>query len=186
MRRTPRLLGVLPGLARCAASYRPEARRGPPIRRRHPAVRAPAEVAVLRRHLRRHGDVTWEASPMKTKCRHRPSRATPSCQPPLPPSRRTRLLARIPGRLATLTYTQGPLEACVVASLPGIARRRRSHRTPRPSPPATAVRRRRVPLYPNFEHPQALGELTLLPAPLHGRELHRPRRIFASRATGHG
>jgi hypothetical protein len=34
------------------------ARHGPPVRRQHAAVSAPVEVAVLRRHLRRHGCVT--------------------------------------------------------------------------------------------------------------------------------
>jgi hypothetical protein len=109
----------------------------------HPAVRVPAEEAVLWRHLRRHGDVTGEASPIKTERRHCPPLATPSRRPPLPPFRRARLLAHIPSRLAILTYSLGPLEACTVASLPGIARRHRSHCTPRPSPPATAVRCRR-------------------------------------------
>jgi hypothetical protein len=171
---------------RRVALYRPGACRGPPVRQRHLAVRAPAEVAVLRRHLCRHGDVTGEASPIKTKRCHYPPHATPRRRPPLPPSRRARLLARIPGRLAILTYSLEPLEAYVIASLPGIARHRRSHRRPRPLPPATAVRRCRVPLCLNFEHPRAIGELTLLPAPLHGREHHRPCRILAARAAGHG
>jgi hypothetical protein len=186
MRRTPRLLRVLSGPHAPCRAVPARGSLRPPVCRPHPAVRTPAEVAVIRRHLRRHGDVTGEALPIKTKCRHHPPCATPSRRPPLPPSHRTRLLARIPSWLATLTYILGPLEACAVASLPGIARRRRSHRTPRPSPPATAVRHHRVPLHPNFQHPRALGELTLLPVPLHGQERHRPHRILAARAAGHG
>jgi hypothetical protein len=57
----PRGLGVLPA-ARTprTAPYRLGVRRGPPVRRRHPAVCAPVEVAVLRRHLCHHGCVTGE------------------------------------------------------------------------------------------------------------------------------
>jgi hypothetical protein len=75
-----------------------------------------------------------------------------------------------PGWLTILTYSLGPLEACAVAHLLGIAPPRWSRSPPRPSPPAIAVRRRRVTFRPNSEHQRALGELTLLPAPLHGRE----------------
>jgi hypothetical protein len=55
------------GLARHAAPYRPGARCGPPVRRRHHAVHVSAEVAVLRRYLRRHCDVTGGALPIKTE-----------------------------------------------------------------------------------------------------------------------
>jgi hypothetical protein len=55
------------GLTRCTTPYRLGARREPPVRQRYPAVRAPAKVTVLRRHLRRHHDVTGEASPIKTE-----------------------------------------------------------------------------------------------------------------------
>jgi hypothetical protein len=112
--------------------------------------------------------------------------ATPSRRPPLPPSRQARLLASIPGRLTILTYSLGSLEACAVAHLPGIAPPRRSRNTPRSSPPAVAMRRRRVPFCPNFEHQRALGELTLLPTPFPGRSPRRSRRNLASRAAGHG
>jgi hypothetical protein len=116
--------------------------------------------------------------------KHRRSlpRTTPSRQPPLPPSRQARLPASIPGRLTILTYSLGPLEACTVTHLLGIAPPRRSRSTPRLSPPAIAVRRRRVPFRPNFEHQRALGELTLLPAPCTpgappaSPELAEPRR----------
>jgi hypothetical protein len=53
------------GLARRAVPA--GARHGPPVRWRHSAVRAPAEVAVLRQHLRRHPNVTCEVSPIKTE-----------------------------------------------------------------------------------------------------------------------
>jgi hypothetical protein len=88
-----------------------------------------------------------------------------------------------PVRLTFLAYSLETLEACAVAYLPGIARRHRSHSTPRPSPPVTSMHRRRVPLRPNSEHPRALGELTLLPAPLQGRERRRPHRNWPSRAA---
>jgi hypothetical protein len=41
---------------------------------------------------------------------------------------------------------------------------------PRPSPPVTVVRCRRVPPRPNSEHQRALGEHALIRAPLHGLE----------------
>jgi hypothetical protein len=56
-------------------------------------------------------------------------------------------------------------------------------RPPRPSPPVTAVRRRRVPPRPSSEHQRSLGEHALLPAPLHDRERRRPRRNRLSRAA---
>jgi hypothetical protein len=185
MRRTPRLLGVLPGPRTAPRRTGPGLaadRRSvggiPPYARR-PRYRATAaSPSSPRRH---RGGLAYKN---QTPCPH--PGATPSRRPPLPPSRRTCMLASIPGRLTILTYSLGPLEACVVAYLPGITRRRRSHLTPWPSPPATTVRCRRVPLCPNSEHPRALGELTLLPAPLHGRERYQPRRISAARAAGHG
>jgi hypothetical protein len=70
-------------------------------------------------------------------------------------------------KLAPPTHPLGPLEVCAIACLLGIAPPRRSRSTPRPSPPAIAVRHHRVPFRPNSECPRALGELTLLPAPLH-------------------
>jgi hypothetical protein len=62
----------------------------------------------------------------------------------------------------------------------GIARRLLSRPTLRPSLPAITVCYRRVPFRPNSERPRALGELTLLPAPLHGRERRQPRRNWPS------
>jgi hypothetical protein len=117
--------------------------------------------------------------------KHRRSfpRATPSRRPPLPPSRQARPPASILGRLTILTYSLGPLEACVFAHLLDIAPPCRSRSTPRLPPPAIAVRCRLVPFRPNSEHQRALGELTLLPAPLHGRERRRPRRNWPSRAA---
>jgi hypothetical protein len=117
--------------------------------------------------------------------KHRSSlpRATPSHRPPLSPSRQARLPASIPSRLTILTYSLGPLEACTVAHLLGIAPPCRSRNTPRPSPPAITVRRRLVPFRPNSEHQRARGELTLLPAPLHGWEHRRPHRNWLSRAA---
>jgi hypothetical protein len=56
-------------------------------------------------------------------------------------------------------------------------------RPPRPSPPVTAVRRRRVPPRPNSEHQWPLGEHALLPAPLHGRERRWPHRNRPSRTA---
>jgi hypothetical protein len=104
------------------------------------------------------------------KHRRSPPRATPSRRLPLPPSRQARLLASIPGRLTILTYSLGPLEACAVAHLLGIAPPRRSRSTPRPSPPAIVVRRRRVPFRPNSEHQRALGEHVVDPDPSPDRE----------------
>jgi hypothetical protein len=112
--------------------------------------------------------------------------ATPSRWPPLSPSRQARMLASILGRLTILTYSLGPLEACAVAHLLGSAPPHRSRSTPRPSPPAIAVGRRRVPFRPNTEHQRALGELTLLPTPFPGRSPRRRCRISASHAASHG
>jgi hypothetical protein len=81
------------------------------------------------------------------------------------------------------THPLGTLEACIITYFLGIAHSRRSRSTPRPSLPAIVVRRRRVPFCPNSKRPQALGELTLLPAPLHVRERRRPRRNLSSRAA---
>jgi hypothetical protein len=58
------------------------ARRGPSVRRRHPAVRASAEEAVLRQHLRRHGDVTGGGLAYKGRSdRTHSSRRLPHCPP---------------------------------------------------------------------------------------------------------
>jgi hypothetical protein len=150
-------------LARRTAPYRPGARRGPSTApRRTRAGQGSHATAASPSSPRRHrGGLTY-----KNQAPRPNPRATPSRRPPLPPSRWTRLLARIPGRLTILTYSLGALEACAIAYFPGIARRHRSHRTLLPTPPATAVRRRRLPLRPNSEHPRALGEITILAAPL--------------------
>jgi hypothetical protein len=55
MRRTPRLLGVLPGPGTPPpAPYWPGARHGPLVRQRHPSVRTPTEAGVPRPHIRGH------------------------------------------------------------------------------------------------------------------------------------
>jgi hypothetical protein len=107
-------------------------------------------------------------------------------RPPLSPSCQARPPASIQGQLTILTYSLGPIEACVVAHLLGIAPPCQSRSPPRPSPPAIAVRRRRVPYRPNSEHQRALGERALLPAPLHGRERRRPRPIWPEPRRPHG
>jgi hypothetical protein len=76
------------GLARRATPYRAGARHGPPVRQRHPVVHAWAEVAVLRRHLRRHRDVTGEVSPIK-KERLTPPGADTATSPRHPRYRRS-------------------------------------------------------------------------------------------------
>jgi hypothetical protein len=110
----------------------------------------------------RHGTVASSSSPRRHGRAPYLSTAAPFCashreaRPPLPPSRQARPPASIPGRLTILTYSLGPLEACVVAHMLGIAPPRRSRSPLRPSPPAIAVHRRRVPFRPNSEHQRAL------------------------------
>jgi hypothetical protein len=79
-------------LARRVAPYRPGACRGPLVCRRHPAICTSAEVAVLRRNLRRHRNITGEVSPIKTErpappctdtAAHRATRAAAGASPPL-------------------------------------------------------------------------------------------------------
>jgi hypothetical protein len=58
------------------------ARRGPSVRRRYPTVRAPAEEAILRQHLRRHDDITGEGLAYKGRSdRAHSSRRLPHCPP---------------------------------------------------------------------------------------------------------
>jgi hypothetical protein len=173
MRRTPRLLGVLP---------EPRAPRRvvpawgwprPPVRRQHPAVRAPAEVAVLRRYLRRHRDVTGGASPIKTEC---PALLAPSlslhrarhCRPPvnLPP-------CPSPVRLTFLAYSLNALETCADIRCPAFPHPRRSRSPPRAPPPAGATRPHRRCPRSNYGLPRALGELVVVPHRLPGRERGR-------------
>jgi hypothetical protein len=65
--------------------WRSQCRRGPPVRRRHPAVRAQAEVVVLRRNLCRHRNVTGEASPIKPSVLPLLAPTPPPTVPPMSP-----------------------------------------------------------------------------------------------------
>jgi hypothetical protein len=183
MRRAPRLLGVLTGRAH-AMDHAVPARCAPQTTGSSaaPVVRVPAEAAVPRPHPRGHALIITTKPPLfKPRVVPLLAPSLPPAAPSVPPPVNSHP-CHSPVRLTFLAYSLRTLEACVVY-LPGIARRRRSHSTPRPSPSATAVRRRQVPLRPNSEHPRALGELTLLPAPLHGLERRRPRRNWPSRAA---
>jgi hypothetical protein len=175
----PRHLGLSPPLRRTCAVHVTDRR----------SVRGAARTRADR-GAPWYGDIFAVTATSRSSAlfKHRRSlpRATPSRRLPLPPSRQARLLASIPGRLTILIYSLGPLEACAIAHLLGIAPPRWSRSTPRPSPPAIAVRRRQVPFRPNSEHQRALGELTLLPTPFPGRSPRRSCRISASRAAGHG
>jgi hypothetical protein len=77
----------------------------------------------------------------------------------------------------------GPLGAPSVSCCPTRVLHSPESWPPRPSPPATAMRRRRVSFRPNSEYQRALGEHALLPAPLHDRERRRPHRIWPGRAA---
>jgi hypothetical protein len=180
MRRTPRLLRVLPGprvLCRAVPARSLPRTAGPSAAfRRTRAGRGRRTTAESPPSPQRHwwGLAYKNRAPCPSSRRHRrPPRRRQSAASSGHPRRKP----------APPMHLLGTLEACVVAYLLSIARRHRSRSTPRPSPPAIVVHRRQVPFRPNSERPWALGELTLLPAPLHGRERHRPHRNWPSRAA---
>jgi hypothetical protein len=153
MRRTPRLLGVLPG------------------------PRAPAEVAVLWRYLRHHRDVTGGASPIKTECHallapSPPLHCARHCLPPVNSPPRPP-----PVRPTFLAYSLGALEtgAAIRCSALHIPHQRRS--LPRAPPPAVAARPRRSCPRSNPGLPRALGEHVVVSHRLPGRERGRLTRI---------
>jgi hypothetical protein len=80
------------------------AHRGPPVRRQHAAVRAPVEVAVLRRHLRCHGCVTGSLA-YKTRALLSPPPA--AIAPPLRHPRRRR--RAVPSLLPTVKQARTSL-----------------------------------------------------------------------------
>jgi hypothetical protein len=174
MRRTPRPLGVSPGATHVvAALYRPGARHGPPVRRRRPAVRAPAEVVVPRWHLRRHRNITGEVLPFKYR-RFPLHTLTPQ------PQRTIRAAAvelRPPyashDRATVHAPSLDPIEPSRATCCPGRALVVVGAEPPRPPPPALAVRPRRQLLRPNFGYPEALGERVVEPHYLPGRERRR-------------
>jgi hypothetical protein len=164
---------VSPRAPRRAAPYQPGARRGPSVRRRHPAVRATAEVAALRRHRRRHRDVTGGVLPIKTK-RHTllvpslPLHCARHCRPPMNSPPRPS-----PVRLTFLAYSLGALETCAAIRCSALHLPRRSRSPPRVPPPAVVARPRRSYPRSNPGLPRALGEHVIVPHRLPGRERGR-------------
>jgi hypothetical protein len=110
----PRHLGFSPSLRRTCAVHAADRRSVRNAARTHAGRGAPWYDGIFA------VTATSRSSALFKHCRNL-LRATPSRRPPLPPSRQARLLASIPGRLTILTYSLGPLEACAVAHLLGIA-----------------------------------------------------------------
>jgi hypothetical protein len=161
------------GLACHASPYQPGARREPPVRRRHPTVGAPAEVAALRLHLRRHRDVTGGDSPIKTDCHtllvpSPPLHRACHCRPPVNSRPRP-----CPVRLTFLTYSLGALETCAATRCSSLHLPHRSCSPPRPPPPVIAARPRRSRPCSNPGLPHTLSEHVVVTHRLPGRERGR-------------
>jgi hypothetical protein len=172
-RRTPRLLGVLAGLAR----------RGVPARG-SPQTVGPS-AAPGRTRVGRGGRAT-AASPASRR-RHRGGLTYKNRSPSPPSSRHTErpaAIAATPLSSPARSHSRPIRHLDLLPRTPrGVCRRFFArHCAPSPEPPHTAAvaaghRRAQpsVPLRPNFEHPRALGEL-LPSAPFPGHERRRSRR----------
>jgi hypothetical protein len=154
-----------------------DARRGPPVRRQHVAVRAPFEAAGLRRHLRRHGCVTRSLtcktrallSPSPTAIAPSPRHSRCRCRAAPLPASHSQASAHIP--------SIDPLEpSCAICS--GRARVVAGAAPPWPPLSAPVVRPRRRDLRPNTGHPRALGVPTDVPRRFPGRERGRLAGIW--------
>jgi hypothetical protein len=149
------------------------AHRGPPVRRRHAAVRVPVEVAVLRRHLHRSLPSPSVEPPYKCLALFPPPTAI---APQLHHPRRHRRAAPLPashGQASTHIPSIDPLEPSSATCCSGQARVVAGATPPRPPPLVSVVRPRRRDLRPNTGHPQALGERTDVPRRFPGRERAR-------------
>jgi hypothetical protein len=109
----------------------------------------------------------------------RPTLAAPLPWTPSPPS----ISPWRPSHQIVWAPSIGPPEPPSVACGPPRALHSPELRPPRPSPPVTVVRHRRVPPRPSSERQQSFGEHALLPTPLHGREHQRPHLNRLSRAA---
>jgi hypothetical protein len=168
-------------LRRTRAAHRADRRSDPRARR----TRAGRDTAVPRRHLRRQHPVTAEHL-FKVTSFPCARRAEPPhhCRTARHGRRHRRaLILRRSSHPITRAPSIGPLGAPSVACCPTRALDSPELRSPRPSPPVAAVRRRRVPRLQNSKHQRPLGEHSLIPAPLHARERRRPRRNWPSRAA---
>jgi hypothetical protein len=173
-----------PSLRRTRAAHRADRRSD----RRARLTRASRDAAVPRRYLRCHHHVTSEHlfKVAFLPCARR-AELPHNCRAALHGRRHRRaLVPRRSSHPITRAPSIGPLGAPSVACCPTRALHSSESRPPRPSPPVTTMRRRRLSFRPNSEHRRALGEHALLPTPLHGRERCRHRRIWPRRPHGHG
>jgi hypothetical protein len=154
------------------------AHRGPPVRRRHAAVRAPVEVVVLRRHLRRPLPSPSVETPYKCPTLSPPPAAI--APPPRHPRRRRWAAPLSVSHSQAIAHTPpiDPLEPSSATCCSGRARVVAGAAPPRPPPLVSAVRPRRHDLRPNTGHSQALGEPTDVPRRFPGRERDRLAGIW--------
>jgi hypothetical protein len=150
------------GLAHRAAPYRPRARRGPSVHRRHTTKRAPVEVAVLCRHLSRRSDVTGGLA-YKNRAPRPPRAITAAhrarhCHPPVNSPPRP-----CPVHLTFLAYSLGALGTCATTRCSALHLPSRSRIPPQPPPLAVAAHPHwsRPRSYPGL--PRALGEHVVMP-----------------------
>jgi hypothetical protein len=152
------------------APYRLGARRGPPVHRRRPAVRASVEAGY---HDRIFGPAAVTLEP---SCSYKYHTFSPPPTGIATPPRRLRLRRRAAPLLAFHDRATahapsldpiGPLRATYC---PGRASVIARVEPPRPLPPVLAVRPRRRVLRPNSRHPQALSEHMVVPHCFPGRE----------------
>jgi hypothetical protein len=122
----------------------------------------------------------------KNRAMSRPPRATPSHRPPLPPSRRARLVPAQPSRPATFRPPLGPPIALGITHCLAKSPTCRRTEPTRPPPPAIAVRPLRQLLRPNSGRPQALGEQVDVSHHFPGRERGRLAGIRLPPPPPHG
>jgi hypothetical protein len=154
------------------------AHRGPPVRRRHAAVRAPVKVAVLRRHLRRPLPSPSVEPPYKCPALFPPPTAI--APPPRHPRRRGRVvpLPASHGQANAHIPSLDPLEPSSATCCSGRARVVAGAAPPRPPPPVSAVCPCRRDLRPNTGRPRAPGEPTDVPRRFPDRERGRLAGIW--------
>jgi hypothetical protein len=168
------------------APYRLGARRGPPVRQRRPAVRAPVEAGY-------HGRISAVTLPSPRpsrlyKCRAFSPPHAGIAAPPRHPRRRRR--AALPpashDRATTHAPFLHPIGPSRATRCPGRGPVAAGAEPPRlPSPVFTACPCRRV-LRPDSGHPQALGEHMVVPHRFPGREHGRLAGIRPAPPPPHG
>jgi hypothetical protein len=151
------------------APYQQGARRGPPVRRRCPAVRTPVEAGY-------HGRISAVTLPSPRpsrpyKCRaFSPPHAGIAAPPHHPRRRRRAAPPASHGRATAHGPFLDPIGPSRATCCPGRALVVAGAEPPWLPPPVLTVRpRRRVP-HPNSGHPQALGEHMVVPHRFPGRE----------------